>query len=128
MSAPAKANKCLDHAIVRRVLQEIQDERQRQHEKWGEQNHPDGTGGEPGRDVAPSRVEELRAIRKQYAEDAKELCDAAFREGRGTWRHILREEIEEAIAEDDAERLRKELIQTAAVAVAWVEAIDRRRQ
>jgi malonyl CoA-acyl carrier protein transacylase len=43
-----------------------------------------------------------------------------------TWEHILTEEHYEAMAEEDPTRLREELIQVAAVAVAWVEAIDRR--
>jgi hypothetical protein len=34
--------------------------------------------------------------------------------------------VAEALAEDDPTLLRAELIQVAAVAVAWVEAIDRR--
>ena len=45
--------------------------------------------------------------------------------GQCTWLHILREEVFEAFAEDDPAKLRAELIQVAAVAVQWVEAIDR---
>jgi hypothetical protein len=47
-------------------------------------------------------------------------------EGTTTWKHILREEFLEAMAEEDPEQLREELVQVAAVAVAWIEAIDRR--
>ena len=36
------------------------------------------------------------------------------------------EEVAEAFAEADVRRLRAELVQCAAVAVKWVEAIDRR--
>ena len=46
------------------------------------------------------------------------------------WLAILHEETGEAatgILEGDEENLRAELVQVAAVAVAWVEAIDRRR-
>lgn len=42
------------------------------------------------------------------------------------WRHILDEEVAEALAETDPERLRAELVQVAAVAVQWIEALDRR--
>lgn len=108
------------------VLCEVHDERRRQDEKWGQQNHPDGTGGEPAADMAPSYVEHLRSIRKTLADDAKKLCERAFGEGRGTWRLILREEVDEAMAEDDPAKLRAELVQVAAVAVSWIEAIDRR--
>jgi hypothetical protein len=39
---------------------------------------------------------------------------------------ILREEVYEAFAEEDPAALRTELIQVAAVAATWVDAIDRR--
>lgn len=57
---------------------------------------------------------------------ARRDCASAFRVGKGTWRHILQEEVAEAFAELDPAPLREELIQVAAVAVAWIEAIDRR--
>lgn len=96
--------------LTRQVLCEVDEERKRQDAKWGEQNHPDGTG----------HAWDLKAG------SATEDCDNAFRDGHGTWRHILAEEFWEALAEDDCPTLRAELIQVAAVAVAWVEAIDRR--
>jgi hypothetical protein len=92
------------------VLDEVLDERLRQHLKWGEQNHPDGTSG----------------VRRPSAEIARRTCEREHRAGRGTWLHILDEEVCEAYAEEGPLSLRKELIQVAAVAVAWVEAIDRR--
>jgi hypothetical protein len=45
-----------------------------------------------------------------------------------TWAHILTEEFYEALAEADPEKLREELVQVAAVAVAWVECLDRMRR
>lgn len=96
-----------------RVLEEVSRERAEQDVKWGEQNHKDGTG---------------RACDVRAAEDQIEACDRAFREGWGSWSHILREEVAEAFAESDPAKLRAELIQVAAVAVAWVEAIDRREE
>ena len=96
-----------------RVLEEVSRERVAQQAKWGEQNHPDGTG------LPHAAHKPIRAQRD---------CEAAFANGRGTWRHILIEEVAEAEAESDRTRLREELIQVAAVAVAWVEAIDRRRE
>lgn len=94
-----------------RVLVEISAERTRQNVHWGEQNPPDGTG-QPGD--------------RGTADRQRERCAQAFEDGSGTWRHIIREEMAEAFAESDPARLRAELIQVAAVAVAWVEAIDRR--
>lgn len=55
-------------------------------------------------------------------------CDERHKAGEATWLDILREEVLEAFAEDDPARLRTELVQVAAVAVAWVEAIDRRAE
>ena len=101
------------------VLSEVAGERVRQQRKWGEQNHPSGTG--PG---TLARFCE----RGRDAGEAQELCVTRFREGRGTYAHIFWEEMAEAFMEEDAGRLREELIQVAAVAVAWVECIDRRHE
>lgn len=96
---------------MKQILNEVEQERLRQDAKWGEQNHPDGTGAQGHKD---------------YASAARYACEAAFRGKRGDWLHILNEEVAEAFAESDPAKLRAELIQVAAVAVAWIEAIDRR--
>lgn len=93
------------------AIVEILGEREAQDLKWGEQNHPDGTGGE---------------WHARAAVACREACNDAAREGRLTWRDILAEEFEEALAEESPIKLREELVQVAAVAVAWIEAIDRR--
>ena len=98
------------------VLKEVQMERARQDAKWGEQNHPDGTCAGPNGAV----------MAKQHADAARSVCDQMAKIGKLTWAHILTEELMEAYAETDEQKLRKELIQTAAVAVSWIEAIDRR--
>lgn len=92
------------------VLVDVADERNRQDDKWGIQDHPDGT-------------EDTFAMQRDIH---TRLCNDAFSVGKGTWRHILSEEVYEAYAETDVAKLRVELIQVAAVASAWVEAIDRR--
>lgn len=97
---------------ITRVLEDVRAERYAQDAKWGQQNHPDGTGP-----TIPTL---------NRADYARRECDYAHQHGVGTWRHILEEEHAEALAERDPEKLRAELIQVAAVAVAWVEAIDRR--
>jgi len=97
------------------ALDEVAAERKRQDELWGEQNHPDGTGME----IIP--------LAKFIRDTARTRCDAEHKAGRGTWEMILAEEFWEAVAEDDPAKLRGELIQVAAVAVAWAEAIDRRK-
>ena len=94
------------------VLDDVHDERRRQDRKWGEQNHPDGTKSDP--------------VSEAHADCIRHRADEAARAGTLTWRHILDEEVAEAFAEDDPARLREELVQVAAVAVGWIEAIDRR--
>jgi hypothetical protein len=97
-----------------RVLVEVAAERVRQDEKWGEQNHPDGTG------LAYS------VSATQGADRARRECRTAAELGMVTWRHILAEEVAEVLAEDDEGALRTELVQLAAVCVQWAQAIDRR--
>lgn len=104
------------------VLSEVRLERMRQHQKWGEQNHPDGTGEDwsfcSGQHAGWA---------EDAANDARRRCqEAATKPWGDTYALILHEEVAEAFAESNPERLRAELIQVAAVAVAWVEAIDRR--
>jgi hypothetical protein len=93
------------------VARDVSIERWRQEAKWGEQNHPDGT----------CRPGDLQA-----AYIVRDLCDKRFSDGDGTWRDILAEEVAEAYACSDRNELRGELVQIAAVAMAWIEAIDRR--
>lgn len=93
------------------VLDAIVAERERQNEKWGVQNHPDGTG---------------HVYFKSNAERAKAITEHAAKIDSLQWWHILDEEVQEAFAEDDPQKLREELIHVAAVAVQWVECIDRR--
>ena len=100
-------------ALTSHVLADVAAERLAQDDKHGDQDAvPYGTGG---------------AGHAALAYASRLACDSAFSVGLGTWRHILVEEVDEAIAEADPVRLRAELVQVAAVAVAWVEATDRSR-
>ena len=96
-----------------RIGGEVARERLRQFERFGEQNHPDGTGGDDAEFLA-------------YC--AREAYENHRQAGSLTWLDVLREETEEVAAATDEAELRAELVQVAAVAVAWVEAIDRRRR
>lgn len=93
-----------------RVLSDVAAEREAQDSMWGVQEFPDGTGAR----FAPR------------AQEARHECATAWSRGELTWRHVLTEEFAEAVAESDPDRLRTELVQTAAVAVKWVQALDRR--
>lgn len=102
------------------IYEMIREERKRQDEKWGQQNHPDGTGQYSFVDLA-QRVDWNGTV-----DDAKRMVDSAFKRGQGTWTHILAEEFIEAISETDIANLKIELVQLSAVAVAWIESLERR--
>jgi hypothetical protein len=106
------------------VVGEVIAERARQDAKWGEQNYPDGTGPH----LLPLYGTEVNLDLRTGAELArifKAKCGGNAPH-EDNWRDVLLEEVFEAVAEDDSESLRTELVQVAAVAVAWVESIDRR--
>ncbi|HEU5029092.1 MAG TPA: nucleoside triphosphate pyrophosphohydrolase [Spirillospora sp.] len=95
---------------LEKVLADITAERAAQDRMWGVQEFPDGTG--------PAFAGE--------ADKAKDDCADAWTRGELTWRHVLAEEFHEALAETDPGPLRNELVQTAAVAVKWIQSLDRR--
>lgn len=103
------------------LLGEVADERARQDVKWGEQNHPDGTGDDVRlfADVGQPTYGTLAYVTRHHV-------NGRARAGSSLWAPILLEEVFEALAEDDPGRLREELVQVAAVAVQWAAAIDRR--
>jgi len=60
--------------------------------------------------------------------DAKESCDVAFREGKGSWAHIAVEELAEAVGAKSEDEREEELMQLATVCIAWIEAIRAKRE
>ncbi|MGW7597279.1 hypothetical protein [Streptomyces antimycoticus] len=98
---------------LKQFAEAIDTERQAQLAKWGDQQHPDGTGAE---------------YYVAMADEARDICQQAakYRENGSPWALILLEEVYEALAETDPHALRTELIQCAAVIQAWVSDIDRR--
>lgn len=95
--------------------QELDDERQRQIQRFGDQRHPNLMGNED--DQAHGRKWfEQRAVNWKYVNDGGSLQG---------WTGILLEEVYEALAEEDPARLRAELVQAAAVIHAWVYDLDR---
>lgn len=100
------------------VLNEVAQERARQDEKWGEQNHPNLW------EKTPELAEQARTYAQRVAANFKAQNDNP--DEPLDWAGILTEEFYEAIGEAEDDRLRKELVQVAAVAVAWIECIDRR--
>lgn len=100
------------------VQDAVSDELVAQDDKWGTQDHPDVHEEDPDYD------------RKVYGiwADRWKGANAGRVERRSlAWDGILLEEVYEALAESDEGRLYDELIQVAAVAQQWAEAILRRQ-
>lgn len=99
------------------VFAAVRAERERQENLWGEQNHPSQGGSLPA------------DWRKQYGLNAakwKSINDERVHYGQLGWDGILLEEVFEALAEEDPEKLRAELVQSMAVILNWLECIERR--
>lgn len=100
---------------IRNVLDEVYQERQRQLQKWGVQDHPQGTGPEVM--LFGFTIQEMTSFVKSFNDEH----DNPF------WGTILLEEVLEALSErEGSPELRQELLQVAAVAVAAVENLDAR--
>jgi hypothetical protein len=94
------------------VYADIEEERKRQEEKWGEQNHE------------MLRCEKLDTIKEslnhfRFINDKTQLYD---------WYSIIQEEIAEAFSETDPAKQREEMVQAAAVAVQIIEYLDRKME
>lgn len=110
--------KCMQSTF--NILAEVASERIRQDAKWGPQDHPSI------RDAVPP--DDRAAYHGVISEaGAKSQCERRFANGIGTYADIAIEEVAEAVDALDDEARRAELVQCAAVFVAWVEAIDRRQ-
>jgi hypothetical protein len=97
---------------LRTFAEEIDAERQRQLEKFGDQHHPDGTGAEYYVAMADEARDDVERFLAQHSGPE--------------WALILLEEVYEALAEADPAKLRAELIQCSAVIQAWIHDIDSR--
>lgn len=96
------------------IITDILAEFDRNNARWGDQSHLlDGTS---------------EAHFRRAADHHRQQCQTQARYGTVNWGDILLEEVYEALAEEDPVKLRAELVQVGAVALAWVEAIDRRQQ
>ena len=117
MTSVSTAQEFVDqHLTTNLVLTEVLRERAAQDARWGEQNHPD-IDHPSGYGPLAARADYYRVANDASAAGIGPVLD---------WAGILLEEVYEAVSEQDVAKLRAELIQVAAVAVCWVEAIDRR--
>lgn len=94
------------------VLGEISQEAYDSEVEHGVQHLPDGT----------------KEFYRGQANLARSHCMIASRKGTVTWRHIAVEEFYEALTETEWDKLRVELVQTAAVIVKWILDGDRRER
>lgn len=95
-----------------KIIEEIKAEREKQKAKWGEQNH--------------SIIEWQAILMEEVGEVAKEATDFHFKNpylnGNGEMQEVLENDVVQSIRLAD---YRKELIQTAAVAIQMIECLDR---
>lgn len=96
------------------VLRELAAERSKQDSKWGPPRHYD------------MPEEPLKRLVRDLARSAEGVARACFSFRTPAWAAILLEEVGEALSESDPAKRRAELVQVAAVAVAWIEDIDSR--
>lgn len=92
------------------ALTAVLEERFFQMETHGIQTYPDGTDPE------------FAAIALLLEEATKH----AEHTGSLTWRTVFTEYVYAALGQTDPHRLRSELVQVAAVVIAWIEDVDRR--
>lgn len=120
------------------ILIEVQDECVKQLEKWGVQSHRDichrgGLGlatADPVREYGPLAAKWKHANGQRFKAGSDDPRYAHMADGPYlAWDGILLEEVFKALEQigNDA-KLREELVQVAAVAASWIEAIDRRAQ
>lgn len=117
------------------VFADVDAERTRQDEKWGEQNHPIlprgviliamRSGESPG-------VVACRLLGVPSEKAAREACEEAAHRGVIAYGHVFVEEVAElfeacAIHGETSDEARCEFVQVAAVSVAMVENVDRKR-
>lgn len=110
------------------VLEEIHNERLSQTQKFGIQAHPDLSIGN-----ANLTRSQIRKYAEAELKKARERCETSriLDKNGPSWISILDEEFLEAMVEaacGNLDALRAELVQVAAVSVAWIEDIDRRKK
>jgi hypothetical protein len=93
-----------------KIFKAIDEERERQYKKWGEQNHVMLRCEKPG--AIKEGLEYFRLIN-----DKTQLYD---------WYSIIQEEVYEAFSETAPEKQREEMEQVAAVVVQIIECLDRK--
>ena len=95
----------IDTHIFWRLAGEVLLERERQDSMYGRPLYKNGTGSELDALLLARARSEIKTLPV-------------------TWKLVLNEEVREAFAEKDPKKIRAELVQVAAVALAWIESLD----
>jgi len=103
-----------------RGLRDIIGERVKNRARWGVQDHPSVHG-------VPHGMPNTFIYDIPSEQTTKNRCHGKARRGTLTWADILLEEFAEAVDAPNEVARHAELVQVAAVALAWIECIDRRR-
>jgi hypothetical protein len=107
-----------DVRAAMKVAVEVLDELDRAVAKFPGQHLASGTGEDvvwvPGK----------WATAREMANVLRARTDVASEDGTLTWRHVLLEELAEALAESDPAKLRAELVQVAAMCLRWILDLD----
>jgi hypothetical protein len=113
-----------------RLLEETLAELRRAWMKFGLQNRPSFAAHLPERFHDSQMGTWQSEVRNRYYDipserEAKAACNMRFAAETGTWADIFLEEMAEAFGGQDQDEVRTELVQVAAMALAWVATIDR---
>jgi hypothetical protein len=100
------------------VMIDVLKELHRAQAKFPGQHLPSGTG--PDVVWVPGKW----ATAREMANVLRAMTDAASEDGTLTWRHVILEEVGEALAETDPAALRAEVVQVAAMALRWLLDLD----
>lgn len=113
---------------MQKIIEEIIVERARQEAKWGQQNHPIVDRNLSSTWAAHPEIT-AQNLALHYGvpteENGKSRCENSFKDGSGTYMHIIVEELAEAVGAKTRQEMRVELIQTAACVIAAIESMDR---
>lgn len=111
-------------ACTRTVLMEVLAERRRQVAQYGHNDDLEMGMGPDVRWLLPYTPGSAAEIEQTLRDDYE---DFQAETGKPTWTHLIREELAEAIKEDDVVAREAELLQVAALAVSCVESSRRAR-
>lgn len=115
------------HRATTGVVADVLLERSEMLDRWGDPTYPSVV------EISPSGDRELGEIQTGVyglppAREARAATEASRGAGTLTWGRIATQSLADAVAATDEVDRRAQIVQLAAVALAWVEDLDRRRR